>query len=158
MERYPILEMNLSILYNNTNIVVGLCNEKGINVAGIIKGFGGIPEGAKEMVKGGCKQIGSSRIEQLKNLKDIGINIPLMLVRIPMESEIEDVIRYSDISLVSEKGTLNSLNIEAKKQNKTYKVILMYDLGDLREGVFKKDELLDLSLYVEHELDNTNRR
>lgn len=154
MERYPMLEMNLNILCDNTKIVTELCSKSGISVAGIIKGFGGIPDGAIEMIKGGCTQIGSSRIEQLKDLKEIGINIPLFLVRIPMESEIEDVIKYSDISLVSEKGTLILLNNEAKKQNKLYKVILMYDLGDLREGVFTKEELLDLSLYVENELEN----
>lgn len=154
MEKYPILEMNLNILYNNTKIVTELCNKNGIKVAGIIKGFGGIPEGAKEMIKGGCTQIGSSRIEQLKDLKEMGIDIPLLLVRIPMKNEIDDVIRYSDISLVSEKGTLIFLNKEAKKQNKMYKVILMYDLGDLREGVFTKEELVDLALFVENELEN----
>ncbi len=154
MERYPMLEMNLNILYDNTKIVTELCSKSGISVAGIIKGFGGIPEGAEEMIKGGCTQIGSSRIEQLKDLKEIGINIPLLLVRIPMQSEIEDVIKYSDISLVSEKRTLILLNDEAKKQNKLYKVILMYDLGDLREGVFTKEELLNLALYIENELEN----
>lgn len=154
MERYPILEMNLNSLFNNTKIVTGLCNREGINVAGIIKGFGGIIEGAKEMIRGGCIQLGSSRIEQLKDLKENGINVPLLLVRIPMESEIEDVIKYSDISLVSERDTLIALNIEAKKQNKMYKVVLMYDLGDLREGVFTKDELFNLSLFVENELAN----
>lgn len=154
MEKYPILEMNLNILYNNTKIVTELCNKNGIKVAGIIKGFGGITEGAKEMIKGGCTQIGSSRIEQLKDLKEMGIDIPLLLVRIPMKNEIDDVIRYSDISLVSEKGTLIFLNKEAKKQNKMYKVILMYDLGDLREGVFTKEELIDLALFVENELEN----
>jgi len=154
MERYPVLEMNLDMLYNNTKIVTELCKNNGINVAGIIKGFGGIPEGAMEMIKGGCTQIGSSRIEQLKELKTMGINTPLLLVRIPMESEIEDVIKYSDISLVSEKGTLILLNNEAKKQNKKYKVVLMYDLGDLREGVFTKEELLNLAIYVEKETEN----
>ena len=154
MERYPVLEMNLNMLYNNTKIVTGICNKENINVAGIIKGFGGIIEGVKEMIRGGCVQIGSSRIEQLKELKDNGIDIPLLLVRIPMMCEIEDVIKYSDISLVSEKETLEALNTEAKHQNKIYKVILMYDLGDLREGVFTREELLDLSLYVENELKN----
>lgn len=154
MERYPVLEMNLNMLYNNTKIVTGLCNKEGIDVAGIIKGFGGIVEGAKEMVKGGCVQLGSSRIEQLKELKENEVNVPLLLVRIPMESEIEDVIKYSDISLVSEKSTLTLLNKEAKLQNKMYKVILMYDLGDLREGVFTREELLELALYVENELEN----
>jgi len=154
MERYPILEMNLNMLYNNTKIVTGLCNKEGIVVAGIVKGFGGIVEGAKEMVKGGCAQIGSSRIEQLKELKSSDVSVPLLLVRIPMECEIEDVIKYSDISLVSEKDTLTLLNKEAKIQNKIYKAILMYDLGDLREGVFTREELLELAFYVENKLEN----
>ena len=154
MERYPVLEINLKKLYENTKIVTKLCRENGINVAGIIKGFGGIAEGAEEMAKGGCYQIGSSRIEQLKALKDRGLDIPLLLVRIPMMCEIEDVVRYSDICLVSEKETLNLLNAEAKKQNKIYGLVLMYDLGDLREGVFLKEELIELAEYVEYQLDN----
>ena len=154
LEKYPVLEVNLKKLYNNTKIVTRLCEDYGIKVAGIIKGFGGIEEGAEEMAKGGCYQIGSSRIEQLKALKDRGFEIPLLLVRIPMMCEIEDVVRYSDISLVSEKETLNLLNKEAKNQNKTYGVVLMYDLGDLREGVFLKEELIQLAQYVEYEMGN----
>ncbi len=154
MERYPMLEFNLKKLYNNTKIVTKLCEDNGIKVAGIIKGFGGIAEGAEEMVKGGCYQIGSSRIEQLKALKDRGFDMPLLLVRIPMMCESEDVVKYSDISLVSEKETLNLLNKEAKAQNKIYGVVLMYDLGDLREGVFYKEEVIRLAEYVEYESDN----
>lgn len=154
MERYPVLEFNLKKLNENTRIVTKLCEEHGIKVAGITKGFGGIVEGAEEMVKGGCYQIGSSRIEQLKSLKERGFEIPLLLVRIPMMCEIEDVVKYSDICLVSEKETLNLLNDEAKNQNKTYGVVLMYDLGDLREGVFSKKELVQLAEYVEYELSN----
>ena len=154
MEKYPVLEMNLSKLYSNTKILTKLCKKENINVAGIIKGFGGIYEGAVEMVRGGCIQIGSSRIEQLKDIKIKGIDVPLLLVRIPMLCEIEEVIKYSDISLVSEKDTLDALDVEAKKQNKHYKVILMYDLGDLREGVFTREELINLSLYIENQLEN----
>lgn len=154
MEKYPVLEFDLKKLYKNTKIVTKLCQDYGIKVAGIIKGFGGIVEGAEEMAKGGCYQIGSSRIEQLQALKDRGLQVPLLLVRIPMMCEIEDVVKYSDLCLVSEKETLNLLNKEAERQNKKYGVVLMYDLGDLREGVFSKDELLDLSEYVEYELKN----
>mgnify|MGYP000843898208 FL=1 len=154
MERYPMLEFNLKKLYDNTKIVTKLCENYGIKVAGIFKGFGGIVEGAEEMAKGGCCQIGSSRIEQLKVLKEKGADVPLLLVRIPMMCEIKDVVKYSDISLVSEKETLNLLNKEAKAQNKIYGVILMYDLGDLREGVFFKEELIRLAEYVEYESDN----
>lgn len=154
MEKYPILEFNVKKLCNNTKIVAKLCEEHGIRVAGIIKGFGGIKEGAEEMVRGGCYQIGSSRIEQLKSLKESGMEVPLLLVRIPMMCEIEDVVKYSDLCLVSEKETLNLLNNEAMKQGKKYGIVLMYDLGDLREGVFTKGELIELAEYTEYNLEN----
>lgn len=154
MERYPILEVDLKKLYTNTKILTELCSSQGIKIAGIIKGFGGIVEGALEMEKGGCAQIGSSRIEQLKEVKEKGIAVPLLLVRIPMSCEIEDVVKYSDICLVSEKNTLIELNNEAKKQNKKYGAVLMYDLGDLREGVFTRKQLTELAEFVEYELDN----
>lgn len=154
MIRYPLLEINLKKLYSNTKIVTDLCNDRGIKVAGIIKGFGGIVQGARAMAEGGCEQLGSSRIEQLKALKNKGFKIPLLLVRIPMMCEIKDVVMYSDMCLVSEKETLIMLNREAEKQNKKYGVILMYDLGDLREGIFTRSELVNLALFTEYELNN----
>lgn len=154
MEKYPLLEVNLSKIYSNTKIVTELCSNKSIMVAGIIKGFGGIVAGAKAMVDGGCVQIGSSRIEQLKELKKKEFKVPLLLVRIPMLCELDDVVKYSDMCLISEKEALIKLDKVAKKQNKTYGVILMYDLGDLREGVFTKEELIELSKLVEYELHN----
>jgi predicted amino acid racemase len=154
MEKYPVLEVDLKRLRANTKIVTQVCAKSGISVAGIIKGFGGIIEGAFEMAEGGCVQIGSSRIEQLKALKDKGMKTPMLLVRIPMACEIQEVVRYSDMCLVSEKETLVMLDKEAKIQNKKYKAILMYDLGDLREGVFTREELLDLAQFTEYELHN----
>ena len=154
MGKYPVLEVDLKKIFSNTKIITDLCNANDIKIAGIIKGFGGIVSGARAMQKGGCEQIGSSRIEQLKALKNKGFELPLLLVRIPMLSEIEDVVKFSDLCLVSEKETLIALNKEAEKQHKKYGVVLMYDLGDLREGVFTRDELINLSQFVEYELNN----
>lgn len=152
MEKYPVLEVNVKKITSNAKVITKLCNNNGIRVAGIIKGFGGIVAGARALVKGGCDQIGSSRIDQLKALKNKGFKTPLLLVRIPMMCEIEDVVKYSDMCLVSEKETLIMLNREAEKQNKKYGVVLMYDLGDLREGVFSRSELINLSRLVEYDL------
>ncbi len=154
MEKYPVLEVDLEKIYTNAKIITELCGKNGISVAGGIKGFGGIVSGAEAMAEGGCRQIGSSRIEQLKAVKDSGIPIPLLLVRIPMMCEIEDVVKYSDMCLVSEKETLFMLNNEAGRQEKKYGVVLMYDLGDLREGVFYREELIGLAKLVEYELEN----
>lgn len=154
MVKYPVLEVNVDKLRANTKIIAKLCGNSGIEVAGIVKVFGGIIPGVRAMIDGGCKQIGSSRIEQLKKIKSQGIEIPLLLVRIPMLCEIEDVVRYSDICLVSEEKMLIALNKEAERQNKKYGVVLMYDLGDLREGVFTRNELTDLAKMTENKLNS----
>lgn len=153
MDRYPLIEINSSILLNNTKTLTNLCSKYGIKVAGVVKGINAIPECCDILVKGGCEQIASSRIDHLHNIKDFNDKIITMLIRIPMFSEIPDIVSYADISLVSEKETLVLINNESKKQGKIHKVVLMYDLGDLREGVFTRQELINLSLFVENNLD-----
>jgi len=60
-----------------------------------------------------------------------------------MLSEVSDVVKYSDISLVSEFATSKELSNEAIRQNKIYNLILMVDLGDLREGIFYEGEIYE---------------
>jgi predicted amino acid racemase len=76
-----------------------------------------------------------------------------MLIRVPMLSEVTDVIKLTDISLNSEEAVLKALNDEAIIQGKTHQVILMADLGDLREGFWDKEDLLNVALKVESQMD-----
>lgn len=151
--RYPMVELDLKKLRNNIDQAVARCGKMGIGIAGVIKGFTGIPEGAKEFADAGCDFIASSRLEQIRAAMDFGIKAEYMLIRVPMLSEVEEAIRLTDISLNSEVEVLKALNQEALKQGKTHKVILMVDLGDLREGFWDKKELVDAALMVEKELD-----
>jgi predicted amino acid racemase len=57
-----------------------------------------------------------------------------------MASEIEEVVKYVDISFNSEMSTLEILNEEAAKQGKVHKAVLMIDVGDLREGIFFQND------------------
>jgi ornithine racemase len=150
---YPRVEINLKKLRSNIDQMVSRCNSQGIDVAGVIKGCTGIPQCAKQFEEGGCKFIASSRLEQLQDAKDFGITLPLMLIRIPMLSEVTDVIRLTDISLNSEEVVLKALNDEAIIQGKKHQVILMADLGDLREGFWNKEELLNVAIKVENQMD-----
>ena len=154
MIQYPLLQINTNLIYDNAKLITDLCKDYGVNIAGVVKGFDGVISASKKMYDAGCKQIASSRMIHLKKIKNQYNEIPLMLLRIPMLSEVEDVIRYSDISLNSEKKVLIKLNEKAKELGKTHKVILMRDLGDLREGIIDKDEFIDLALFVENELSN----
>lgn len=63
-----------------------------------------------------------------------------VLLRLPMVDEIEELVKYVDISQNSEMETVRAIAEEAKKQGKVHKIILMVDLGDLREGMFYQNE------------------
>ncbi len=154
MADYPRVIVDLKKFRNNVEQIVNRCKECGIEVAGVIKGYTGIKECTKEFEAGGASFIASSRMEQLEEAKAAGIKVPLMAIRVPMLSEVKEVIRLAEYSLNSEIQVLKALNEEAKAQNKIHKVILMADLGDLREGFWDKDELIKAALMVENEMEN----
>jgi len=136
---YPALKVNLAKLESNTRLLVEKCSARGINVSAVTKVFCGMPEIAVAMVKGGASYLADSRIENLKKLRVL--NIPKMLLRIPMLSQVEEVIEYADISLNSEYKVIKALSDEAVKKGKVHQIILMVDLGDLREGVWADDAM-----------------
>ena len=56
--------------------------------------------------------------EQLEDAKEFGIKLPCLLLRVPMLSEIPEVVRIADVSLNSEIEVLKALNEEAGRQGK----------------------------------------
>ena len=153
-KRYPRLEINLEHLKQNVATVVEKCGGQGVQVMGVIKGANGIPEIAKAFDQGGAAMIASSRLEQLEDAIDAGITKPMVMIRIPMLSEVEDVIRITDMSLNSELEVIKALNEEARRQGKLHKIILMAEMGDLREGYWDREELLNVAEYIENKLIN----
>lgn len=155
---YPVLEINLKGIYENAKSAVNLCKEAGIELTGVVKGTHSYEDSyveiANRMVDAGCTMIGDSRINTIIKMREMGVTAPILLIRIPMMSELEDVVEYTQASLNSEIETLVELNKAAGEKGKNHKVILMADLGDLREGFFKKDELMEAALMVENELKN----
>jgi predicted amino acid racemase len=152
--KYPILEINLKKVHENIKFMVDLCKSQGISIAGVVKGFNGVTEVVEQFVQAGCSHIASSRMDQIINLKESGIETPFMMIRIPMFSEIKELVQFVDASLNSELETLNMIQKECELQEKTHKVILMLDLGDLREGVVDEEEFVSLAEYVENHLGN----
>lgn len=146
---FPCVEIDLNKITHNTSIINGLCKDKGIHVVGVSKVFCAKKDIVEAMIKGGLEIIGDSRIENLRKLEDLKCR--KMLLRIPMESHASEVIKYSDISLNSELDTIKMLSKAAKRANKIHNVILMIDLGDLREGILETEamdvirEILSLS-------------
>jgi predicted amino acid racemase len=129
----------LDKITHNTQVVAGICNRQGIRVAGVTKVFCGHPEIAGAMVDGGIDILADSRLENLKKLR--GFPLPKLLLRLPMISQAKAVVEWADISLNSEIETIKALSEAAIAQRKSHEIILMFDLGDLREGIFDENEL-----------------
>ncbi len=149
---YPILEVHMDKLTDNVKNVYTLCNNSGVQLTGIIKGCNAMHEVSTLFEDHSYHSLGSSRMSQLKTIKESGLQSMTMLVRIPMLSEIDCVVQYADISLNSDKQTLMALNDACIKHNRMHNVVLMADLGDLREGIWVEEDFIELALFVEQEL------
>ena len=152
LRAYPCLRVDLGKLRNNISNVVSTCAAAGSEVAGVVKGFNGLAPALVPFTEAGCKQIASSRLEHLKTVKAAGLAVETLLVRIAMLSEVPAVVKYADLSLESEPVVVAALEEEAARQGVTHGVILMADMGDLREGFWDKDEMVDFAVRIEEEM------
>ena len=152
MRQYPQLEFDLALLRSNADAVISRCRGMGIRVCGVVKGVDGLPEAARVLRAAGAAELGTSRLEQVAKCRAAGVPGPWLLIRIPGLTELPDVVALCETSLQSEWPTLLVLEEECLRQNKTHRVIVMTDLGDLREGFWDKKELVDVCERVERDL------
>lgn len=110
-----------------------------MTITGVTKATCGDPKVAQAMLDGGVTSLGDSRIANIKRIRDAGIDAPFILLRTPMLSELNDIVDYADVSLQSERVVLQRIATIAKDKSTTHKVILMIEMGDLREGAMKKE-------------------
>ncbi|MGF1671651.1 MAG: alanine racemase [Balneolaceae bacterium] len=99
----------------------------------------GNTEFLEEVVNLGIGEMHDSRISNLRTIKKIDPDTVTVYIKPPPKDTIPDLIRYADISLNTELSTLHELSDEAVRQDKVHKVIIMIEMGDLREGVMRED-------------------
>ena len=86
--------------------------------------------------------VADSRLSGLKRVKEINPEIVTMYVKPPAIDSIKTLVTYADISLNSSFRTIEAINAEAKRQGKVHRIIIMIELGELREGILR-DKVLD---------------
>ncbi len=118
---------------------------------GVSKAVLGEPLIAEAMIQGGVSYIADSRIENIQRMKKAGIKTPLVLLRTAL-SQAELVVQNADMSLNSEIETIKKLSHFAQAYNKTHQIILMVEMGDLREGILAPD----LPLFIKEVLSLPN--
>lgn len=138
---YPRLEVDLDKVTANAENIVNLASSEGIEIMGVTKSVCADIKVAEAMLAGGVKGLADSRVKNLKYLRKhlASVDIPLMLLRIPMISEVDKVVEYADISLNSELKVIKALDKAAKEITRKHQIVLMVDVGDRREGVMPED-------------------
>ncbi len=138
-----VLTVDLAKVEHNARAIVDLCAAHGIAVTGVTKGIGGEPEVAAAMLRGGVESIGESRLEHLRRLRDSRVRAPMLLLRIPSLSSVAEVVDLAGASCNAEPGVIAALGARAGRRGRSHGVIVMVDLGDLREGVWP-DRLVEV--------------
>ena len=138
---YPCLKIDLGKIRHNTSYLVDLLKTHGINAAAVTKVFCSDSKIVDAICECGIEYLTDSRLENIEAYPKN--EIQTMLLRLPSPKEAARVVKTCDISLNSEIATLGELANAADEVGVTHGVILMVDLGDLREGVYySNDELL----------------
>ena len=139
---YPQLETDLNIVRRNALEIKRRCEENGIKITAVVKGVNADAKVVKTILSTGIEQLGTSRLSQIERCNEQGIIADWLLLRIPQLCECADVVRLTDVSLESSLDTVKALENECEKQNKTHRIIMMLDTGDLREGYWDREQLL----------------
>ena len=134
---YPKIQIKINNIVENVKNTKLLCEQNNISLSLVTKVLSDNKQVVEALINHGVDKICESRVENFINYKDL--DVEKWLIRIPMECEISDLVKYTDVSLNSELQTIIKINEEAKKQGKIHKIILMYELGDLREGCLEPE-------------------
>lgn len=137
----PRVEVRLDRVGRNARTLVDRLGSIGIAVCGVTKATGGSPKVARELLAGGVTALAESRVENVERLRRAGIATEIVLVRSPMPSQAERVVAAADISLNSEVDVIELLSSSAVRAGRLHGVVLMIELGDLREGLMPGDVL-----------------
>jgi len=135
----PRIEINLDKIAHNAKKLMEIYGSKGISVIGVTKVVCGDPNIAEALVKSGINILADSRIENIRKMRNAGVPAQFLLLRTPSLSQAEAVVKYADISLNSELSVIEKLSECAIDHDTHHKIILMVELGDLREGLMPSD-------------------
>ena len=135
----PRLEIDLDKIHHNARALVKALAERGISVTGVTKATLGLPAIANTLLRAGVTALGDSRIENIEAMRRAGVSASMTLIRSPMLGQAGRIVRRADVSFNTEVDVISALSFAATAARKTHAIVLMVELGDLREGVMPGD-------------------
>ena len=136
------LELHRKRLRHNHRFLKELFEKQGMDWGIVTKLLCGNETYLKEVIDLGEKELHDTRISNLKAIKRLAPEVQTVYIKPPAKRAIPNVVRYADVSFNSDLTTIRQLSEEAVRQDRHHKVIIMVEMGDLREGVMG-DELIE---------------
>lgn len=135
----PRIEVDLDAVGHNAARLVARLAERGIAVTGVTKAVLGWPALARTLLAAGVHGLGDSRLANVERLRAAGLDAPVTLLRAPAVGDADRVVRCVDVSASTEPRTIEAQADAATAQGVRHGILLMVELGDLREGVMPAD-------------------
>jgi predicted amino acid racemase len=143
------IKLKRKSLQHNFNYIKSHLLEHDISWGIVSKMLCGNKKFIKELIDLGVPEIHDSRISNLKVVKELNPNVQTVYIKPPAIKAIPKLIKYADVSFNTELLTIKRISEEAGRQGKKHKIIIMIEMGDLREGVMG-DDLLEFYGQIFH--------
>lgn len=126
-------------LADNFRYLDNLFTKHNIKWTAVTKMLCGNKKYLEVLVKLGITEACDSRVTNLKRIKAINPEVETAYIKPPPKRSVRNIVQYADVSFNTEYDTIKLLSDAAVEQNKVHKVIIMIELGELREGVMRED-------------------
>jgi len=129
------LAIDLHALRHNIRVIDGWVTDHDASWTLVTKCLCGHHETLAALQDMGIRSMADSRLANLQAVEDLPETIETWYLRLPHMAAIPQIIELTDASLNSEIETIEALSEEAHRQGRRHGIIVMIELGDLREGV-----------------------
>ncbi len=129
------ITLNKKSLATNYKYLQDLFKKNNIDWAPVLKLLCGNEKYLEYILSLGDEQVCDARLSNIKTIKAIAPEKETIYIKPPAKRSIANVVKYADVSFNTEITTIKWLSEEAQKQNKVHRIIIMIELGDLREGI-----------------------
>lgn len=133
------ITLNTKKLKENFDHLDHLFQENGIEWAPVVKLLCGNKMFLEQVLKLGVKQVCDSRVSNLRVIRALNPNIQTVYIKPPPKRSIASIVQVADVSFNTEFATIKLLSEAAVKANKVHKIVVMIELGELREGVLREE-------------------
>ena len=137
------VEINLDAIAQNVRNIKTLIGEK-IELMAVVKGnaYGhDILEISSIVLKNGATRLAVARLEEGIFLRKVGITVPILVLGLTPEQQVELLVSYNITPTVCRYETIEKLSKFAVKEDKRVKIHIKVDTGIGRIGIFPKHVL-----------------